>query len=64
MTNVIARKGDTATEDLRQAIINIRSLFAELIEADPMAMADAPNASAPAIEGRIVGPRRILSVQK
>jgi hypothetical protein len=61
-TNATARKGDATAEDLRQALINIRSLFAELIETDPLAMEAAPNASTPIIDGRIVEPRRSLSV--
>jgi hypothetical protein len=64
IANAIVRKGDTTTEELRHAMINVRGLFAELIETDPMAMADAPNASVPTIQGRIVEPGRILSIQK
>ncbi len=43
MANAIAGKSDTTTEERRQLIISVRKLFAELIEKDPMATADAPN---------------------
>jgi hypothetical protein len=64
MANAIAGKSDTTTEELRHLIINVRNLFAELIEKDPMATADAPNASVPVIQGHVIEPRRIRETEQ
>jgi hypothetical protein len=64
MANAIAGKSDTTTEELRHLMINVRSLFAELIERDPMGTADAPNASVPVIQGSVIEPRRIRETKQ
>src|ERR1700733_7790268 len=64
MANAIAGKSDTKTEERRQLIISVRKLFAELIEKDPMATADAPNLSVPVIEGRVIEPRLIRETEQ
>jgi hypothetical protein len=64
MANAIAGKSDTTTEELRHLLINVRSLFAELIENDPMATPNAPNASVPVIQGSAIEPRRIRETEQ
>jgi hypothetical protein len=64
VAHAIVGKADTTTEELRHAMINIRSLFAELIENDPMAVADAPNASVPVIRGRTIEPPRMRETEQ
>jgi hypothetical protein len=64
MANAIAGKSDATTEELRHLLINVRSLFAELIENDPMATPNAPNASVPVIQGSAIEPRRIRETEQ